>query len=105
MEFDDLNSELDSLENSNFLIRTELTDGMVMNTLNHPRILAQAEKLNTQPDGYFCFLIKTLVDDYGDFLVKITGGKTNKEQFEAIFIQNLSEFLSEPTRLEESDDN
>ena len=50
------------------------------------------------PDEYLGFLIKTMIDDYGNFLVNYTNGKVNKEQFEAQFMENLNNMLSMKTR-------
>ena len=73
-------------------------DGGLNNVFNQPLFLKHHEKLKLMPDVYLVFVLKTIIDDYGDFLVKTTNGKLNKEQFEAQFVANLTEMLSKKTR-------
>lgn len=88
-----------------YLISTIINDnGRVSNLINYPKIgevvLSNIEHFQG-PDIYFAFLIKTMIDDFGDVLVKVTNGKVNKEQFEAQFIEDLKWFLAQKTKLEE----
>lgn len=90
---------------SEYLISTIIDDnGRISNLINYPKIgevvLGNIEQFQG-PDIYFAFLIKTMIDDFGDVLVKITNGKVNKEQFEAQFLEDLKWLLAQKTKLEE----
>lgn len=81
------------------VIRNE--DGSISNIINYSLLAKYYDPKNSwsHPDIYLTFIIKTIVDDFGDSLVK--GMKVNKEQFEAFFIKNLQEMLSQKTRKNE----
>lgn len=88
-----------------YLISTIIdNNGRISNLINYPKIgevvLGNLDQIKS-PDIYFAFLIKTMVDDFGETLVNITNGKVNKEQFEAQFIEDLKWFLAQKTKLEE----
>lgn len=70
-------------------------DGKIQNGINHTAFLNQ----KMMPDVYFCFILKTLIDDFGSTLEKATQGKINKEQFEATLLDNLRDMLPEKTKI------
>ncbi len=72
-------------------------DGRIQNIMGHEEFIKATEKTGTMPDVYFCFLIKTMIDDFGDVLTKVA--QTNKEQFEAKFMENLNEMLAQKTKV------
>lgn len=88
----------------NILLQTvrDDSDGSIKNRINYPEFIKEMQRTNneTLPDLYLCFIIKTLIDDFGNTLAKIPGCKINKEQFEAMFMENLNEYLGVKTKIE-----
>lgn len=72
-------------------------DGKIQNNVNYLEILNQ-DSHNT-PDVYFCFLLKTLIDDFSATISEVT--KASKKEIEDNFIQNLKLMLGEKTRTSE----
>ena len=82
---------------SNIILQSERDeDGKIQNSISYTEFAKEMERIGVMPDLYFCFIIKTLIDDFGNSLVKIN--KINKEQFEAQFMENLRDFLGQNTR-------
>jgi hypothetical protein len=75
--------------------------GHTLNSFNWPEFVKTEIQNGMLPDVYFAFLVKTMVDDFGSFLSHATKGAANKEQFEAQFLVNLSDFLLKKTRVSE----
>ncbi len=73
-------------------------DGGIFNGMDHTEFIKEQERGGMMPDIYFCFILKSLIDDFGEYLVKATDGKVNKEQFEANLITNLIDMIPDKTR-------
>ena len=69
-------------------------NGKIQNIIDHAEIINQTP--NKDPDVYFAFLIKTLIDDFGLTLNQAAG--ISQEQFEARFIENLIDMMGQKTR-------
>lgn len=75
-------------------------NGKIQNFFNHMEFIEEMNRADMMPDVYFTFILKTLIDDFGEFLIKATQGKINKEQFEANLITNLTEMIPSKTKEE-----
>jgi hypothetical protein len=73
-------------------------DGKIQNIINHKELLMENNGISVMPDVYLCFLLKTIIDDFGEFLTTATKNKINKEQFEATIISNLIQMIPDKTR-------
>jgi len=73
-------------------------DGRIQNVINHKELLIENSGNSVMLDVYFCFILKTLIDDFGEFLTTATKNKINKEQFEATIINNLIQMIPDKTR-------
>jgi len=83
------------------LITTEVDEqGNVRNVINYEEIFSQSEGLDIPCEHYLGFLIKTLIDDFGNIFEE---SGANKEQFEAVFLDNLNLLITTETRLDEKD--
>lgn len=74
-------------------------NGCIYNGIDHTEFQKEQKRGGMMPDVYFCFILKSLIDDFGSFLVKATNGKINKEQFEANLITNLVDMIPDSTRV------
>ncbi len=66
--------------------------------MNYKEILNQSEEGMKDYVRYFTFLIKTLIDDFGEHLNE--AAEVNKEQFEAEFLSKLNIMITDKTRVE-----
>ena len=69
-------------------------DGVIYNILDFQEMVDKSKYDNI--GMFFCFAIKTLIDDFGKEMEEKTG--LNQEQFEAMFMESLGQLLAQNTR-------
>ena len=69
-------------------------EGVIHNIFDFQEMINKSKYNNI--GMFFCFAIKTLVDDFGKEMEEKTG--LNQEQFEAMFMESLGKLLGQNTR-------
>ncbi len=85
------------MENNLIIGATINENGHIQNMINFPLFLnpLAQDKEQPHPEVYFSFVLKTLIDNFGDQIYKKF---SEKEQFEARLISNLTKMLAEKTK-------
>ena len=73
-------------------------NGLIQNHMDPAMFLQKNNKTDMMPDVFFAFLLKTMIDDFGNHLSLATQNRINKEQFEAALLDNLADMIPSQTR-------